>query len=77
VNVKYTYDPCFGPTFDTIGTITIPYGSSTGTLSYDSSKTVDCGQSNCEPEFQTIDCVDSISGQTGLTLYPSSPISAC
>lgn len=77
VNVKYTYDPCFGPTFDTIGTITIPYGSSTGTLSYDSSKVVDCGQSNCEPEYQTIDCVDSLSGQAGLTLYPSSPISAC
>ena len=77
VTVKYIYQPCYGPSYETTPIITIPYGSSTGTLSYDSSKIVDCGLSNCEPEYQTIDCVVSVSGQTGITLYPSSPISAC
>ena len=44
---------------------------------YDSSRKVDCGSGTCIDETQTIDCVQSITGQSGLTLYSGSPIAAC
>ena len=77
VSVRYTYTPCYGGATSVEYTVTIPYGSSQGDYVYDSYRIVDCGLSNCEPETQVIDCVASISGQSGLTLYASSPISAC
>ena len=76
-SVRYTYQPCFGVSYDVDVDVTIPFGSSTGTYNYASSTIVDCGQSNCEPETQTIQCVVSVSGQSGITLNGSSPIIAC
>ena len=56
--------------------ITIPYGSTVGTRTYLSSYYEDCG-AGCSPQSETINCVVSVSGQTGITLNGSSPISAC
>lgn len=75
--VRYTYDPCYGSPNDFEVDIVIPFGASTGTYNYAYSTIVDCGQSNCEPESTTINCVVSVSGQTGITLNGSSPIIAC
>ena len=77
VAVRYTYSPCYGGSFSGTNGIVIPFGSSTGTYTYDSYRVVDCGQNNCVAETQTIDCVFNISGPTGITLYGSSPIGAC
>ena len=77
VVVNYTYQPCYGGSFTTPVAIVIPYGSSTGTYTYDSSRKVDCGGYGCIDETQTVDCVFQISGQTGITLYSGSPIAAC
>jgi hypothetical protein len=77
VFVNYTFQPCFGGSFNTQHIIVIPFGSSTGTYIYDSTQFVDCGGGSCVPETQTIDCVQSITGQTGVTLYVGSPIAAC
>jgi hypothetical protein len=77
VFVNYTYQPCFGGSYNTQHIITIPFGASQTTYLYDSSRVVDCGQSNCVTETQTIDCVQAITGQTGVTLYSGSPIAAC
>jgi hypothetical protein len=75
--VRYTADPCYGGSFDSEIYINIPFGSSTGTYTYTSFTIVDCGQSNCVPETTTIQCVVSVSGQSGITLNGSSPITAC
>lgn len=76
-NVIYYYQPCFGSAYYANVGITIPFGSSTGTYTYASYTIVDCGQSNCEPETQAIQCVSSVSGQSGITLNSSSPITIC
>jgi hypothetical protein len=75
--VRYNYQPCFGSSFDTEIEIIIPFGTSTGTYTYPASTIVDCGQSNCVAESTTINCVVSVSGQSGITLNGSSPITAC
>ena len=76
-SVRYTYQPCFGSSYDVDVDVTIPFGASTGTYNYASSTIVDCGQSNCVAETQAIQCVVSVSGQSGITLNGSSPITAC
>ena len=76
-NVIYYYQPCYGSPTYTYIPITIPFGASEGTYTYASSTIVDCGLSNCEPETTTIQCVSSVTGQNGITLNPSSPITAC
>jgi hypothetical protein len=76
-NVIYYYQPCYGSGVYTNIAITIPFGSSVGTYSYASSTIVDCGQNNCEPESTTIQCVSSVTGQSGISLKGSSPITAC
>jgi hypothetical protein len=76
-NIVYNYQPCFGTSYFANVAITIPFGSSTGTYTYASSTIVDCGQNNCEPESQTIQCVSNVTGQSGITLNSSSPITAC
>jgi hypothetical protein len=75
--VRYNYVPCFGSSYDVDVYVDIPFGASTGTYNYASSTIVDCGQSNCVAETQTIQCVVSVSGQSGITLNGSSPITAC
>ena len=75
--VRYTYDPCYGSSYDTEVYVDIPFGASTGTYTYAASTIVDCGLFNCEPETTTIQCVVSVSGQSGITLNGSSPIIAC
>lgn len=77
VYVNYTYQPCFGGSYNTQHIIVIPFGASSATYIYDSSRYVDCGGGSCVQETQTVDCVQSITGQTGVTLEISSPIAAC
>jgi hypothetical protein len=74
VNVQYTVTNCFGFSYPDLRLIFIPYGASSGFVQYYESQYVDCGFTNCEPEYSIIDCVSSIQGAT---LYASSPISAC
>ena len=75
--VRYDVQPCFGSSFVSEVYIDIPFGASTGTYNYASYTIVDCGQSNCVPETAAIQCVVSVSGQSGITLNVSSPITAC
>jgi hypothetical protein len=75
--VRYTYQPCYGSSYNQDVDIIIPFGSSTGTYNYASSTIVDCGQNNCVAETLTINCVVSVSGQNGISLNGSSPITAC
>lgn len=75
--VRYDVQPCFGSSFMNEVYIDIPFGSSTGTFNYASYTIVDCGQSNCVAETAVIQCVVSVSGQSGITLNGSSPITAC
>jgi hypothetical protein len=77
VMVRYTYTPCYGGASSVEYSVVIPYGASQGDYIYDSYRVVDCGAFNCVPETYSIDCVASISGQNGLTLYASSSIIAC
>lgn len=77
VYVNYTYQPCFGGSYTTQHIITIPFGASQTAYVYDSSRKVDCGGFGCIDETQTIDCVQAIAGQSGVTLYSGSPIAAC
>ena len=75
--VRYDVQPCYGSSFVSEVYIDIPFGASTGTYNYASYTIVDCGQSNCVPETAAIQCVVSVSGQSGITLNVSSPITAC
>jgi hypothetical protein len=77
VIVNYNYQPCFGGSFTSEITIVIPFGASSANYFYNSSAYVDCGQGSCIQETQTIDCVSSVSGQSGISLYSGSPIAAC
>lgn len=77
VTVKFDLGLCYGGSTTTTRDIVIPYGTSIGTLDYYSTAYVDCGSSPCSIETLTIDCVQSITGQSGIGLYVSSPITAC
>ena len=76
-NVVYQLSPCSGGTSFTLASIVIPFGASEGTYQYVAYAIVDCGGYGCAPESQTIQCVSSVSGQRGIILNPSSPITAC
>lgn len=77
VDVRYDIGLCFGGTSTQVVSITIPYGASSATYQYYSTAYVDCGSAPCVTETQTINCVSSVTGQTGIGLYSSSPIIAC
>ena len=76
VVVNYDVQPCSGGSTTTQHTIVIPFGASSTAYIYESSAYVDCG-SGCAIQSQTIDCVSSVSGQSGIALYSGSPIAAC
>lgn len=59
VTVNASYNPCYGGSTPTIYTITINAGSSSGSVNWNSSATVDCGQNNCVLETITYDCAAS------------------
>jgi hypothetical protein len=77
VEVKFDLGLCYGGSTTTLLNVVIPYGSSVGTLDYYSTAYVDCGSSPCTTETLTVDCVNQITGQTGIAIYSSSPISMC
>ena len=74
VVVSYTVSPCFGPPFQDLRTIIIPYGLSTAFVEYARLTYVDCGQGSCEQETMVADCVASI---TNATLSASSTLLEC
>jgi hypothetical protein len=59
VVVNSTYDPCYGGSIPTTYNITINAGQSSGSVNWDSVRTVDCGQSNCIQETDTYNCAAS------------------
>ena len=78
IDVLITYDysgTCSGTGAQNISVV-IPYGATYGQRTYYSSFYTDCG-AGCGQETETINCIVSITGQTGITLNPSSPIIAC
>ena len=75
--VKYEYQPVSGVTFTGSIDINIPNGASSAIYDYPFSQYVDDGQGSCGLEQQTIQCVESVSGQYGLTLWSGSSIAAC
>ena len=77
VYVNYSYDPCFGGVQPAQHIFTIAFGASTATYIYESSVYVDCGSGTCVQETQTINCVLSVSGQPGISLYAGSPVGPC
>ena len=77
VRVRYDIGLCFGTTITRVIDIIIPYGSINGTYIYPASQFVDCGAGTCEEETQTVNCVESVTGQTGISLLGTSPITAC
>jgi len=77
VRVRYDIGLCFGTTITRVIDIIIPYGSINGTYIYPASQYVDCGAGTCEEETQTVNCVESVTGQTGISLLGTSPITAC
>jgi hypothetical protein len=72
VNLSYTYRGCngFGQTYRE--TITIPNGQSTAYYDYTALNYVDCGQGSCVDETITLQCVNSITGQS-LPINSNSP----
>jgi hypothetical protein len=56
VTLNTTYTPCFGSSYTVPVTVTILDGYSSNSTSWDASRTVDCGQSNCVLETQFYDC---------------------
>jgi hypothetical protein len=77
VEVKFDLGLCYGGSTTTFYNVVIPYGSSVGTFDYYSNGYVDCGSSPCTIETLTVDCVNQITGQIGIAIYSSSPISMC
>jgi hypothetical protein len=77
VRVRYDIGLCYGAVTTRVIDIIIPYGSSYGFIEYNRTQYVDCGAGTCEPETQIATCVESVSGQTGITLIGTSPIAAC
>lgn len=77
VRVRYDIELCYGAITSRVIDLIIPYGSSTATYIYPSSQYVDCGAGTCEEEKQIISCVESVTGQTGITLIGTSPIPEC
>ena len=73
VNLNTTYTPCFGPGYTQLIIITIVNGTSGASQSWDASRTVDCGQSNCVLETQFYDC--ALSNTAGLSW--KSPTVSC
>jgi hypothetical protein len=59
VTINTTYDPCYGGSIPTTYNITISAGQSSGSVNWDSIRTVDCGQSNCIQETDTYNCAFS------------------
>jgi hypothetical protein len=59
VVVNTTYNPCYGGSIPTTYNITINAGQSSGSVNWDSIRTVDCGQSNCIQETDTYNCAAS------------------
>ena len=77
VEVKFDLGLCYGGSTTTYRNIVIPYGSSVGTFVYNSIGYVDCGSAPCTTDTLSVDCVSQITGQTGIAIYSSSPISMC
>jgi hypothetical protein len=79
--VTQQFNACFGGTFPTNQIVTIPYGSSVGTLTYVQSRYVDCGFfPNCSEEYidTSTACITQIfGGGNNVTLFPGSPIQLC
>jgi len=59
VTVNTTYNPCYGGSIPTTYNITITAGQSSGSVNWDSSRTVDCGGAGCILETDTYDCAAS------------------
>jgi hypothetical protein len=59
VTVNSTYQPCSGGSFSSSHNITISAGTASGSVSWDSSKTVDCGGAGCLLETDIYDCAAS------------------
>jgi len=59
VTINTTYNPCYGGSVPSSYNIVIPVGSSGASVNWDSSRTVDCGASNCLLETETYDCAFS------------------
>jgi hypothetical protein len=59
VVVNATYNPCYGGSTPTTYNIVIPVGDDGASVNWDSSRTVDCGASNCILETTTYDCAFS------------------
>lgn len=72
VTLRYLYSPCYGGSQLSDVNITIPNGQSSADYDYISDTTVECN-GNCEPEYNRLSCIGSITGQA-LPIYPSSPI---
>jgi hypothetical protein len=79
--VTQQFNACFGGTFPTNQIITIPYGSSVGTLTYVQSRYVDCGfYPNCTQEYidTATACITQIrGGGNTVTVDIASPIQLC
>ena len=79
--VTQTFNACFGGTFPTTQIVTIPYGSSVGTLTYVQSRYVDCGFSpSCTEEYIDTNtaCITQIQGGGNtVTVDVGSPIQLC
>lgn len=65
VNIRTTYNPCYGGSSTGGYTISIPSGSASAQVQWDSSRTVDCGGGNCLLETETYDC--TIDNSLGLS----------
>lgn len=65
-SINYIYDPCYSVPINDPVNFPILIGQSTSSVvyTYAASTLVDCGQSNCEPEFKTFDA--PISNTAGL-----------
>ena len=79
--VTQTFNACFGGTFPTTQIVTIPYGSSVGTLTYVQSRYVDCGFfPSCTEEYIDTNsaCITQIfGGGNTVTVDVGSPIQLC
>lgn len=75
VVIEYIYNPCFGSSSAFNQTITIPAGQSTAYYQYIHDTIVDCGQSNCEPEGNTLNKLVSVTNNymlaSGSVTFPN------
>ena len=77
VRVRYDIGLCYGAVTTRVIDIIIPYGSTNGFYEYNRTNWVDCGLGTCEQETQIGTCIESVSGQPGITLIGTSPLPAC